>query len=187
LKKITEALEAVVWEVDDDPMKSKIKNLLNGADHSLKEDIEKQILATTKGTLVTSATGEKTYKPLNKAAMKGRFRTVWKIAQDTLDALSNIVPKDPASVNGAGRDKVQTLADRTTLLKTANEPLQILYAPNAPKIPAVHPEVLSVGGLTPKNTICKEFFYGEGIVDYLEYYLVFSVLTNRSNRHLRPC
>lgn len=98
---------------------------------------------------------------------KDSLRGIFDMTNTVLPLISDIkemAKTSLASKLGATDTSLNDLQTNITAITTAMDSMKILYGPEAPKIPAAHRKVLSVGGLSTKYTICKEFYYGDGIV-----------------------
>ena len=96
---------------------------------------------------------------------KDNLRGAFVLADTVLPLISAI--QDLAKTKLASKleeKSLKDLQDNITAITAAIDSMKILYGPSTPKIPAAHPNVLSVGGLSTKYTICKEYYHGDGIV-----------------------
>jgi hypothetical protein len=162
-KDIIRILQASAFQ-ENTSLKSKIQNaLVPTADPPVKP-LQKRVEDADQKTAKDPRANDtpKTEIQIFKDSIQGIFemtRTVLPLISDIKEAAKSIAPKPE------GIDKsLDELQGNIAAITTAMESMRILYGPAAPKIPAACPGVLSVGGLSTKYTICKEFYYGDGTV-----------------------
>ena len=145
--KVTDVISGAAIRSMSDPKNKSLKEKVDEADKNTKADPSSNISKTE----------------LQK--FKNHIFGVFDLANTVLPLISAIHELAKTKIASKLEAKsLKDLQDNIAAITIAMDSMKILYGPSTPKIPAAHPNVLSVGGLSTLYTICKEYYHGDGIV-----------------------